>query len=203
MNEPEHLELALLNEYLDQALDAGQQRMVEHHLETCVECRARLGELRQLFISIEALPEISLERDLSAGVMAQIRRQPKKQVSTWSGLTFVAQTAAAIAILAAVWPITAGEITGLPEIKFNSLAGPLTASLIEIMRFWSTETQQFLQAIQQSGYQNLDWMRQLLTSNQPAFLAWTTCLGVTFFLWLVGNVLLLRSQKPNINRRKS
>jgi anti-sigma factor RsiW len=70
MSEPGHLEQALLNEYLDSALEPGQQEIIERHLEDCEECRARLSELRQLFVAIEALPKSALERDLSAAVMA-------------------------------------------------------------------------------------------------------------------------------------
>ena len=200
MNKPVHLEQALLNEYLDGALEPGQQERIERHLQECDMCQARLDELRQLFGAIERMPESRLERDLSVAVMAEIRRQPAKHASAWSNLVFIIQTAAAAAILAAAWPVLTG---GLPEITFNPSAGPFTVLLIEIVRFWSIQSQQILQTVQQTGIQNLDWIGQLFFANQSTVLAWTTCLGVTFILWLVGNSLLLRSQKSNFNRRNS
>jgi hypothetical protein len=60
------------------------------------------------------------------------------------------QTVVAIAILAAAWPVIAG---GLPEITFHPSAGPFTALLIGITRFWSIETQLIIQIVQQAGVQ--------------------------------------------------
>ena len=200
MNEAGHLEQDLLNEYLDHALEPGQQELIERHLLECDLCRARLDELRQLFVAIEAIPESRLEWDLSAEVMTEIRRQPPKQISAWSNLAFILQAFVATIILAAAWPVISG---GFPVIPFILSSGPSIAPLIELTQFWSSESQQILQAIQQAGFQDLDWIRQVFFTNQSALLAWTTCLGVTFVLWLVGNSLLLRSKKTNHNRRTS
>jgi hypothetical protein len=200
MNDPGHVELALLNEYLDRSLEPGQQEIIERHLQDCEECRTRLSELRQLFAAIEALPESSLERDLSAAVLSKIRSEPEKPILAWPKLAFILQSVAAAAILAVSWPVIAG---GLLEFTFQPSAGPTATWLVEIFQFWPIETQQILQIVQRAGLQNLDWMRQLFSLNQPALLVWTACLGITFILWLVGNSFLLKSQRPNLNRRKS
>jgi hypothetical protein len=193
MNELGHLEQALLNEYLDRSLEPGQQEIVERHLQGCEECRARLSELSELFAAIEALPESSLERDLSAAVLSKISSEPAKRVSAWPKLALMLQIVASAAILAISWPVIAG---GPPEFTFHPSAGLITTLLVEIFQFWPIETQQILQIVQRAGLQNLDWIRQLFSLNQPALLVWTACLGITFILWLVGNSFLLRSQRP-------
>jgi Predicted transmembrane transcriptional regulator (anti-sigma factor) len=194
------VEQLLLNEYLDRSLEPGQQEIIEQHLQDCEECRTHLSELRQLFAAIEALPESPLERDLSAAVLSKIRSEPAKRVSAWPKLAFILQGVAAAAILAVSWPVIDG---GLPEFTFHPSPGAFTTLLVEIFQFWPIETGQILQIVQRAGLQNLDWIRQLFSLNQPALLVWTACLGITFILWLVGNSFLLKSQRPNLNRRKS
>ena len=200
MIEPEHLQQALLNEYLDRSLEVGQQELVERHLESCAICRARLEELRGLFIALETLPESHLGRDLSVAVIAQLRRQPEKRVSTWLNLAFILQVIAAVAILAFTWPVI---FQGLPEISLNATVGPFALSLIGISQFLSIETSQIFQATQQFWNQSLAWMAQLFSVDQSAIRVWIGCLGALSILWLAANGLLLKPQKNNLKRRNS
>ncbi|MDR3574467.1 MAG: anti-sigma factor [Anaerolineaceae bacterium] len=200
MDEPTHIDPALLNEYLDHALEPGQMEALERHLQGCEMCRASLNELRQLFSAIETLPEVRLERDLSAAIMTEIQRRPARQVPAWLNLAFLIQTGTAAAILAAAWPVISA---GSPILSFSFSAGPFTGLMMEMAQFWSIQSLQFIQTIQQAGTQNLDWLRSFFIGDPSAVLTWATCLGITFFLWLVGNSLLLRSQKSNFNRRNS
>jgi predicted anti-sigma-YlaC factor YlaD len=70
-----HLTETQLNEYLDEALSAAQQRRVEAHLSKCAACRAELKTLRGIFHTLASLPEVDLQRDLTPSVMRNASRQ--------------------------------------------------------------------------------------------------------------------------------
>lgn len=107
-----HLDEDVLNEYLDDLLDAGQARTVEAHLEGCPACRQRLDMLRAVFQALDDLPDEPLTRDLSAVILARLpatQAQPlprARQSGTWlaSWRLPVLQALAAILLLAATWP---------------------------------------------------------------------------------------------------
>ncbi len=85
-----------INEYLDQALDESTRLVVEAHLQTCTECRARLAGYRFVFDKLSELPDIHLAGDLSAGVMARLTQKP----SYFRTRGFAAQLGAALGLLA-------------------------------------------------------------------------------------------------------
>lgn len=55
---------AQLSAYLDLALTPGERAAVDLHLSSCVECRARLHELRSTASLIRALPDLAPSRRL-------------------------------------------------------------------------------------------------------------------------------------------
>jgi anti-sigma factor RsiW len=61
---------ALLNDYVDGELDAGQRAELERHLGHCVACRTAVDEIRTLVGQAAALPPLPPARDL----LPQIRR---------------------------------------------------------------------------------------------------------------------------------
>jgi hypothetical protein len=50
-----HIDEGVLEAYLDGEIDEEERREVEHHLETCIECRERLVEVTTLSRSVSAL----------------------------------------------------------------------------------------------------------------------------------------------------
>jgi anti-sigma factor RsiW len=63
MNATEHVR-AQLSAYLDDALGTAERLTVDRHLDTCADCRARLGELRATVSLIGRLPDPTPTRRL-------------------------------------------------------------------------------------------------------------------------------------------
>jgi hypothetical protein len=69
--------LALLDDFVDGALDPRVEREVRRHLMQCEACRAEERELRTLLDLAAALPdEIVPERDLWAGIAPRLEARP-------------------------------------------------------------------------------------------------------------------------------
>ena len=68
-----HLDDYRINEYLDGYLHPSEASTVEAHLEVCPSCTVRLENLLVVFRHLETLPDISLDRDLSSDIIAQIQ----------------------------------------------------------------------------------------------------------------------------------
>ena len=62
-----------LNEYLDGALPPGEAAALRAHLAGCPDCAARLAGLARVFAALSDLPDEAPSRDLSAGVLAELR----------------------------------------------------------------------------------------------------------------------------------
>ncbi len=193
-----HLSDETLNEWLDQALEAHSRPAVEAHLAACRDCAARLDILRSLFARLEALPDLPLERDLSASVVTAIRRpaaaarQPAR--ASWlAGLIFAGQAAAAVVLLAFAWPVAAGLAAQLPT--------PLAASgLSSIMREWSDLLFELpmLVAHPPSSWNMLqNWLAAFPAGIASILPAWLHPLEAALIvaaaagIWLIGNALVL------------
>ena len=59
----------MLHAFLDEALDLSTYRTVETHLRSCAACRARVRQIRMVFLALENLPAEAPSRDLAASVL--------------------------------------------------------------------------------------------------------------------------------------
>jgi hypothetical protein len=186
-----HLNDLTLNAYLDFDLDLATRREADSHLAACPQCVSRLDTLQTLFDSLETLPELALETDLSARVVAalQPKRTPLSQptLSPTARLAFALQAvgalvAVAIALpfamqLATTFDLNSTQSVQLPTANFQSLLSTLQ-SLIPAF-----DPNQFT----------------TFTTQLPTFEITTLILCVVALttLWFVGNGLLLRLNSPN------
>jgi len=109
-----------LQGYLDQILDPKNSQLVEEHLGSCPSCREQIDSLEKLYLRLDTLVEISLNKDFSQGVMEMI--QDQKQVSRGMTWTLVIEA------------ITTGIILGLiiPALKFSTWIPRLVNTQLEI-----------------------------------------------------------------------
>lgn len=70
-----HLTESQLNEYLDNAISAQKQRIIEMHISECAECHNKLEDMRGLFTTLAGLPEEALHHDLTPLVMSRLPDQ--------------------------------------------------------------------------------------------------------------------------------
>lgn len=176
-----HLTDDQLNEILDGSI--FDNSMIRH-IDTCTDCRARLEDLRSVFVALESLPEVQPPRDLTSSVLAKLPASAWgglaiRPTKTWTWLS-VAQALGAFAIFA--W--LASSFTLPPEIA--SYQPPTLDSLIA------------------SGIS----MLSSFTFAVPTFEFQTTAIDLqsttilmfvisAIVLWLVGNGLLLRTPQRN------
>jgi len=118
-NQP-HPNRDTLQGYLDQILDPKNSQLVEEHLGSCSSCQEQIDSLEKLYLRLDTLVEISLNKDFSQGVMEMI--QDQKQVSRGITWTLVIEA------------ITAGIILGviLPALKFSTWIPRLVNTQLEI-----------------------------------------------------------------------
>ena len=90
-----HLSDSQLNEYLDGSLTEETSRAISTHLESCVDCRARLDELQFVFNCLSGLPEAQISHDLAPGILSQL---PQKQARVWTPI-FATQIGAALGMV--------------------------------------------------------------------------------------------------------
>jgi len=98
-----HLDDEVLNEYLDGALPAGQEKGVEAHLAICPDCSARLVEMQQLFVALADLPDKPAPHDLVPEVLDRLdivyRSEPSHPFSRRWGALFCAEALIGIACM--------------------------------------------------------------------------------------------------------
>jgi predicted anti-sigma-YlaC factor YlaD len=70
-----HLTDEILNEFIDDVIDADARRLVESHLKTCPACRIVLEKLRHVATALKALPEEPLIHDLTPVVLSLLPKQ--------------------------------------------------------------------------------------------------------------------------------
>ena len=109
-----------LQGYLDQVLDSKNSHLVKEHLDICPACREQIDSLEKLYLRLGSLPEISLNKDFSQGLMEII--QDQKQVSRGMTWTLVIEA------------IITGIILGLiiPALKFSTWIPRLVNTQLEI-----------------------------------------------------------------------
>ncbi len=183
-----HLSDFTINEYLDDALDAPARRAAETHLAACPACRARLDDLRFVFVSLERVADLRLHRDLTPAIMANL---PRKAGLRFRQRALAAQGGVALgfalwlgAFLAALRPPTlpALPLPDLPTLQLPALLPlfPLdlfTSPLPNVLTF------------------HIPDLPTLPLPTLPAFhpLPLLTAILASFALWLIGNRILLRT----------
>ena len=101
-NEQEHLNEDILNEYLDGYLSAEHKAFVDKHLAVCPVCADQFQQLQTLFAALEALPEVSVEHDLSRQVLKSINSKP--QIPVFVKWSILPQLVIALFILLSLLP---------------------------------------------------------------------------------------------------
>jgi len=191
MSNAAHLDEALLNEYLDQALAPSARTEVEAHLAHCPDCSARLMELRTLFADLEALPNLPLERDLAPGVLAAARRRsrPEPLASPVLPLIFVLQAVASISLLGLALPLIAQRFEPLTTFQFGEqVSRLLTNVFVGLNASWSA----LLTSAQNLVNESAALAQPLQTLPFVSEAGLMICLTAVSLLWLLGNGLLLR-----------
>lgn len=109
-----HLDAAILNLYLDDALDAQARADADAHLQHCAACRAELERWRGVFSVFKTWRNEPIPRDVSVAVMARVRRRPAPRVrARWGILALAGQAALAVLLLAWALPRVL-SVTGMP-----------------------------------------------------------------------------------------
>ncbi len=194
-----HLSEETLNEYLDNALAPSARAAADAHLAACPACMAELESLRSLFAQIEALPEATLQRDLSTAVVARLGGSSRVSVPRAVRWALVAQALAVVAILGLAWPLF--------DMAALNLFAPLELpSLTQLVDSWNTWVSAFGQASIER-IRNVDLLASF-PSLSLQFAPSTTLLMLTLIsaclLWLVGNGLfLLLPRAASLKRRHS
>jgi predicted anti-sigma-YlaC factor YlaD len=179
-----HFSDELLQEYLDAEVHEAQRVRIDEHVSGCSRCRARLGEFRRLFVTIESYPEVALEKDLAPAVVqaiagARLRRRvvrfglPAAEVTAAIGLALAARRFIEIGLEA----LRSGLLVLLAR-----LALPEGSHLLPIAIAWP------------GWVRGLRWeLLDVRSVNLSAL--WTPAvLGVGAVVWITGNWLLLRRQ---------
>ena len=91
-----HLTNLLLNQYLDQALNADDLHRVETHIKECSVCHARLEELQTLASELKDYREETLPRDLTSSILRELSEQRIRAVYR---LLLFAQSAISVGVV--------------------------------------------------------------------------------------------------------
>lgn len=220
MHNPIHPSEELLNEYLDGALEAGPRAELEAHLAGCSECAACLDELREVFVALQNLPELSLGRDLAPGILARVPRpaprQRRAETPTALRWLFIVQVVLAALLLLASWSLVAQETLQWDLPGLGDYAQQAWAQAEQAAQDWS----QGWQLTWQSAWQSVqDWpaaWQSTWQSTQRAFeqgaaawQQWTvqaegwqlpqldllTLLMAVILVWMAANGWLLQSNR--------
>ncbi len=188
-----HLDDSTTNEYLDSALPPSRRAEVDSHLAACAECAARLASLRALFITLDSLPDLPLERDLSAHVITAIIRNSALQarpaqpaLTPALRLAFAFQAAIVLIALAAAIPFATQSI---PTDAFTQLTAQATIAVFNLQSLITTQWTAPIESLRA-----LSHPLTTLTTELPGLpmFSLTLCLAAVTVLWLVGNGVLLR-----------
>lgn len=185
-----HLTDELLNEYLDEALEAEARARAASHLAGCAECAARLATLRALFTTLDAVPEVPLARDLSAAVVARLPQSTPEWRPALNWL-IVVQAVAAVLLLAFAAPVV---IANLAPAGVSMLGQPIVRFTLELLAGLQAQWQSLVGAFAVLSSQGFAGARAV---TAPLTEASTVLLGGLAaglaVLWLAGNGVLLRS----------
>lgn len=180
-----HLTDSQLNEYLDNLLDKSTRREADSHLRSCVDCRARLDELQNVFTALTGLPEAHLARDLSPNILSHL---PQKQPRVWTPF-FAAQIGAALGTFVWISTQIAKLIPIISTFRFQEFRIPLFQ--LSIPNFQIPDSSSLFSI-----------PHSLFTIDHPPFSIPTFHLSAfnlifvaisVFVLWVIGNATLLRA----------
>ena len=189
-----HLTAEALNRVLDGFLDPQETSSVERHLAACGVCSARLAALQAVFTELDALPEIALERDLSAAVLAAIR--PPLRLSARLGWGIIAQAAITLVVSISAAPFLLSSQWGQPVQAWIAQLGPITPRAWFGPALAWTQNLPTLQLDWRAWFASLPKFPSLgltQTALWPLFLA-------AILLFVLGNILLLRKLSGNAQR---
>lgn len=181
-----HLNEEILDSYLDAAIDQATRIEVDTHLATCPECAARLEALRSVFAVLEELPEVSLARDLSVGVVMAIKAKPvaRPVLAPAIRVVFVAQALLALVVVAVALPLGMQFVETLSD--FELPVATLTSLIPSFQVGFSLPSPEALIP------SNVFALPTQLPVAEFSTLAMTIGLAAVTVLWFVGNGLLLR-----------
>lgn len=186
--EPGHLSEDILNEYLDGYLMPEVKITIEKHVAQCRECAERYHQLQVLFADLEALPDISLQRDLSRQVVNTIHSQP--QLPAFVKWSMLPQLGIAVLILLTLLPqYLQGWLAVLPK-ALDELVEPGVLNWLASLKAWLGSLQFSLPAWQ---FSFLNFNFQSHTLNNINWLLF----AVVFAFLLIANGLLLRQVSHN------
>lgn len=90
----------LIQAFFDQTLDPQSAGALQEHLGACQQCQAELACLTSLAGRLAALPEFSLARDLSPGVLSRLSAsEPLARGITWTLTVEALLASLAVAVL--------------------------------------------------------------------------------------------------------
>ncbi|MFZ5908520.1 MAG: anti-sigma factor family protein [Chloroflexota bacterium] len=131
----QHINEELLNEYLDDLLDAPARAAADEHLAACASCRRALADLETVTSLLASLPDEPLTRDLTPSVLAGL---PQPRLALGWKLVFAVEAGIGLGmgmlVLANLkFPLQpqawlAHAFTTLSHLKIPSLAAPLLAN---------------------------------------------------------------------------
>ena len=162
-----HLTETQLNEYMDHTLSTLEQRFIEKHMSTCLDCQNKMEALRSLFQTLSDVPEESLNRDLTPLVLYRL---PEKKIGLGWKLVLAVQAGVALGLTILVFTNLL-PLVNMPNIL---LAFTLKLAPIELPAF-------------RCPLPTLNF--QTSTSNL-IFLA-----ASALILWGMGNAVILRSRR--------
>jgi len=190
-----HPEEPVLNEYLDNELSPENLIILEEHLTTCTACTDRLTALKAVFATLNELPDMPLERDLTAAVLDTIQKRGTRERTAAPGinLVFLMEAIAATILLAAAGPFIMRWISSRIIVQFIDQIPGITDS---ILRAWSARWLGWLSA---GGSYALRWQGiwdQFIPSTPDIQIPLVGIIGLlaaALLVWLAGNGMLLRS----------
>jgi hypothetical protein len=197
-----HLDDVVLNEYLDGALPAGQEKEMDAHLAICPGCTARLAEVQQLFAALSGIQDEPPPHDLVPVILARLTLVlPKNKRQTapsypfsprWVAL-FCAEALAGIACLAWVWSFLDVQV---PTITWQPFL-QVFASSLNFLQALHSEWLVFQQSIGLLYLTAAGLYSQVPAVKLPErWLVIVIPIGAA--LWVAGNALLLKSRPHQI-----
>jgi len=173
-----------LQAYLDDVLADEDCERLELHLAQCDECTAKYASLKYLYSEMERLPDEPLAHDISARVIRSIALEEDRKPTLY--LVITAQLAAAIIMIAAIWPrisLELGSKYSLVQLlePLRNFADLSTQGILFMREFLSWIHTQWIATLSMPA---IDWP----ITGFPLALA----VGGMTLLWLLGNGLLLR-----------
>jgi hypothetical protein len=161
-------------------LPETERQTVTAHLETCAVCQAELAELQQLFLALEAVPDLPPTTDLSAAIEAEITHQKavdSEQFTVNSWPLLILEIIAAGVLLFLLWPTVQEWL--LPAFSWQA---QFTANMA-----WPTNI---------SWPDVGGWITAVSRQIQPASFIelpaaqWAALIGAALIIWLAGSRLL-------------